>query len=66
MVVTVRFTIRMFLVFSDWKESNATKLSCEKVWFLKTEASPESLEKGFKFAQEDLTFWKFDEIFTDL
>jgi len=33
---------------------------------LKTEASPESLEKGFKFAQEDLTFWKFDEIFTDL
>jgi len=31
MVVTVRFTIRMFLKFSDWQESNATKLSREKM-----------------------------------
>jgi len=31
MVVTVRFTIRVFLTFSDWMESNATKLSREKM-----------------------------------
>jgi len=31
MVVTVRLTIRVFLTFSDWQESNATKLSREKM-----------------------------------
>jgi len=31
MVVTVMFTIRMFLTFSDWLELNATKLSREKM-----------------------------------
>ena len=36
MVVTVRFTIRLFLTFSHWWESNATKLSREKMWSLKT------------------------------
>jgi len=36
MVVTVRFTIRVFLTFSDWWESNATKLSLEKMWSIKT------------------------------
>jgi len=36
MVVTVRLTIRVFLTFSDWQESNATKLSREKMWSLKT------------------------------
>jgi len=24
------------------------------------------LNRGLKFSQEDLTFWKFDKIFTDL
>ena len=36
MVVTVRFTIRVFLTISDWWESNATKLSREKIWRIKT------------------------------
>ena len=36
MVVTVRFTIRVFLTFSYWYESNTTKLSCEEMWSLKT------------------------------
>jgi len=35
MVVAVRFTIRVFLTFSDRYESNATKLSREKMWSLK-------------------------------
>jgi len=26
------FTIRVFLIFSDWYESNAIKLSREKMW----------------------------------
>jgi len=30
-VVTVRFTIRVFLTFSEWEESNATKLSRENM-----------------------------------
>jgi len=30
MVVTDRFTFRVFLAFWDWWESNATKLSREK------------------------------------
>jgi len=36
MVVTVRFTIRVFLTFSDCKESKAIKPSHEKMWSLKT------------------------------
>ena len=36
MVVAVRFTIRVFLTFSDWWESNATKLSLEKMWSIET------------------------------
>jgi len=35
-VVTVRFTVRVFLTFSDCWESNATKLSREKMWSIKT------------------------------
>jgi len=31
MVATVRFTIRIFLTFSEWQESNTTKLSREKM-----------------------------------
>jgi len=31
MVLTVKFTIHVFLAFSDWYESNATKLSREKM-----------------------------------
>jgi len=31
MVATVRFTIRIFLTFSEWHESNATKLSRENM-----------------------------------
>jgi len=32
MVATARFTIRVFGTFSDCKESNASKLSRERVW----------------------------------
>jgi len=31
MVVTVMLTIRVFLTFSDWQESNVTELSREKM-----------------------------------
>ena len=36
MVVTVLFTIRVFLTFSAGEESNPTKLSREEMWSLKT------------------------------
>jgi len=35
-VVTVMLTIRVFLTFSDWQESNVTELSREKMWSSKT------------------------------
>jgi len=54
-----------FLLFQTGK--NRTQLSREKMWSLKNQNRRQKvLNRGFKFAQGDFTFWKFDEIFTDL
>jgi len=67
MVVPVRLTIRVFLTFSDWWESNATKLSREKMWKYKNQNRRKKvLNRGFEFEQGVLTFRKFGKIFTDL
>jgi len=49
MVVTVRFLIRVFLTFADWQESNATKLSREKMRFKNQNRRRKVLKRGFKF-----------------